>query len=142
MLRLGHIFYCCCLVAKWCPTPCDSVDCSPPRLLCPWDFPGKNIGMGCHFLLQGIFPTQGSNPHFLPWQNTIQPSISCFCSNQSNRCLFREAVGRGRWHWLLMLGNQEAHSFSTGVCRGVGVGGRAKVAPTPCHLCGDSAGWE
>ena len=28
----------------------------------PWDFPGKNTGMGCHFLLQGVFPTQGSNP--------------------------------------------------------------------------------
>ena len=34
----------------------------PTRLLCPWDFPGKNTGVGCHFLLQRIFPTQGSNP--------------------------------------------------------------------------------
>ena len=33
----------------------------PTRLLIPWDFPGKNIGMGCHFLLQGIFPVQGCN---------------------------------------------------------------------------------
>ena len=32
------------------------------RLLGPWDFPGMNTGVGCHFLLQGIFPTQGSNP--------------------------------------------------------------------------------
>ena len=31
------------------------------RLLCPWDFPGKNTGVGCHFLLQVIFPTQGLN---------------------------------------------------------------------------------
>ena len=31
----------------------------PTRLLCPWDFPGKNTGVGCHFFLQGIFPTQG-----------------------------------------------------------------------------------
>ena len=31
------------------------------RLLCPWDSPGKNIGVGCHSLLQGIFPTQGAN---------------------------------------------------------------------------------
>ena len=31
------------------------------RFLCPWDFPGKNTGVGCHFFLQGIFPTQGSN---------------------------------------------------------------------------------
>ena len=32
---------------------------------CPWDFPGKNTGVGCHSLLQGIFLTQGSNPCFL-----------------------------------------------------------------------------
>ena len=38
----------------------------PTRLLHPWDSPGKNTGVGCHSLLQGIFPTQGSNlgpPH-------------------------------------------------------------------------------
>ena len=34
-------------------------------LLCPWGSPGKNAGVGCHFLLQGIFLTQGSNPHLL-----------------------------------------------------------------------------
>ena len=33
----------------------------PARLLCPWDSPGKNTIVGCHFLLQGIFPTQGLN---------------------------------------------------------------------------------
>ena len=33
----------------------------PARILCPWDLPGKNTGVGCHFLLQRIFPTQGSN---------------------------------------------------------------------------------
>ena len=33
----------------------------PARLLCPWDSPGKNTGVGCHSLLQGIFLTQGSN---------------------------------------------------------------------------------
>ena len=31
----------------------------PARLLCPWDSPGKNTGVGCHSLLQGIFLTQG-----------------------------------------------------------------------------------
>ena len=38
----------------------------PARLLCSWDAPGKNTGVGCHALLQGIFPAQGSNsglPH-------------------------------------------------------------------------------
>ena len=35
------------------------------RLLCPWDSPGMNTGVGCYFLLQGIFPIQGSNPCLL-----------------------------------------------------------------------------
>ena len=38
----------------------------PARFLCQWDSSGKNTGVGCHALLQGIFPTQGSNP-CLPW---------------------------------------------------------------------------
>ena len=37
----------------------------PPRLLCPWDSPGKNTRMGCRALLQGIFLTQGWNPRLL-----------------------------------------------------------------------------
>ena len=40
----------------------------PARLLCAWNFSGKNTGMGCHFLLQGIIPTQGSKPCLLLWQ--------------------------------------------------------------------------
>ena len=51
--------------AQSCPTLYDPMDCSPARLLCPWDFPGKHTGAGCHLLLQGIFLTQGSNPHLL-----------------------------------------------------------------------------
>ena len=61
------------------------------RLLCLWNFPGKNTGAGCHFLLQGIFPTQGSNPCLLcllHWQTgfftTAPPGkrinwIYCLC---------------------------------------------------------------
>ena len=41
--------------------------------LCPWDSPGKNTGEFCHFLLQGIFPTQGSNSHLLHWQVDSSP---------------------------------------------------------------------
>ena len=52
------------LVAQPCPTLCNLVDC---RLLCPWDSPGKNTGVACHFPLQGIFPIQGSNPGLLHW---------------------------------------------------------------------------
>ena len=37
----------------------------PARLLCSWDSPGKNTGMECHFLLQGIFLTQGLHSSLL-----------------------------------------------------------------------------
>ena len=40
----------------------------PSRVLCPWDSPGKNTGVGCHFLLQEIFLTQGLYPCLLHWQ--------------------------------------------------------------------------
>ena len=40
---------------------------APGSSLCPWDFPGKSTGVGCHFLLHGIFLTQGSNPGLLHW---------------------------------------------------------------------------
>ena len=52
---------CCCLIAKSCLIH----GLQSTRLLGPWDFPGKNTGVGCHFLLQEIFLTQGSNPHLL-----------------------------------------------------------------------------
>ena len=45
----------------------------PGRLLCPWDFPGKDTGVGCHALLQGIFPTQGLNQHRLRCQADSLP---------------------------------------------------------------------
>ena len=54
-----------------CVTQCDPIDGSPPGFPCPWDSPGKNTGVGCHFLLQGLFPTQGSNTRLLSllhWQ--------------------------------------------------------------------------
>ena len=42
-------------------TPETNTTLQPARLLCPWDSPGKNTGVGSHSLLQRIFPTQGSN---------------------------------------------------------------------------------
>ena len=47
-------------------------------LFCPWDSPGKNTGVGCRAILQGIFPTQGSNPHLLcllHWQAGSLPLV-------------------------------------------------------------------
>ena len=52
-----------CLVVQLCLTLCDSMDCSPGSSV-HGDSPGKNTEVGFHALLQGIFPTQGSNPVF------------------------------------------------------------------------------
>ena len=51
---------------------CDPVDST--RLLCAWNFPGKTTGVDCHFLLQGIFATQGLNSSLLLWQEDSLPS--------------------------------------------------------------------
>ena len=50
-----------CSVAQSCPS-LQSYRLHPTRLLCPWDYPGKNTGVGGHFFLQGFFPTQASKP--------------------------------------------------------------------------------
>ena len=51
-----------CLVAQLCPTLCSLVNCSQPGSSVHGDSTGKNTGVGCHALLQGIFLTQGLNP--------------------------------------------------------------------------------
>ena len=58
------------LVDQLCPTLCDPMN----YILCPWDSPGKNTGVGCHSLLQEIFPTQGSNLGLLQLQADSLPS--------------------------------------------------------------------
>ena len=58
-------------VALLCLTLCNPMDCSLyTRLLSPWNYPGKNTGVGCHFLL-GIVPTQGSNLGLLHWRQIL-----------------------------------------------------------------------
>ena len=70
-----------CLCAKslqLCLTLCDPMDCSPPGSSVHGDSPSKNIEVGCHALLQGIFPTQGSNPRLLcllHWQVGFLPLV-------------------------------------------------------------------
>ena len=85
-----------CLVAQLCLTLCDPMNCSPPGSSVHGDSPGKNTGVGCHALLQGIFPTQGSNPGFLhrrqilyrlSHQGSPHPHLShmkqIFCANNT-----------------------------------------------------------
>ena len=86
----------------------------PTRLLHPWNFPGKSTGVGCHFLLQGIFPSQISNPGLLHcrWmfyclrhqgsvknynpskmQQVVHTFVSVNCTGDWNLLSFQ------RWHW-------------------------------------------
>ena len=65
LFKSTSVFLCCavlCLVSQSCLTLLRPHRLQPTRLLCAWDSPGKNTGVGCHALLQGIFPIQGSNP--------------------------------------------------------------------------------
>ena len=72
-----HIYTCVCvcartcLVTQLCLTFCNPMDCSPPGSSVHEDSPGKNTRVGCHALLQGIFPTQGSNPGLLLYRQIL-----------------------------------------------------------------------
>ena len=68
-----------CLVAQACLPLCDPMDCSPSGSSVHGDSPGKNTGVSCHALFQGIFLIQGSNPsllHLLHWQVVSLPPAS------------------------------------------------------------------
>ena len=85
-----------CLVTESCLTLCDPMDCSPPGSSVHRDSPGKNTGVGCHALLQGIFLTQG----------LLHCSQILYCLSHQlpiwvlNECLLIER-GRGKPKWFL-----------------------------------------
>ena len=59
------------LVTQSSLTLCDPMDCSLPGSTVHGNSPGKNSGVGCHALLQGIFPTQGSKPGLPHWKQIL-----------------------------------------------------------------------
>ena len=70
------------------------------KLLHPWDFQGKSPGVGCHFLLQGIFPTQGSNPGLSHCRQTLYP-LSHQGSNLPR--LKKKKNGGKKWSFLWLV---------------------------------------
>ena len=60
-----------CWLTQSCPILWDPIDCSLPGSSVRGDSQGKNPGVGCHALLQGIFPTQGSNPGLLNYRQIL-----------------------------------------------------------------------
>ena len=87
-----HIHILVCSFAQFCLTVCDPMDCRPPRLPCPRDFPDKNTGVGCHFPSPGDLPNLGIKLPLLHWQvdslplsHLGSPSLYlCFCEIFSN----------------------------------------------------------
>ena len=75
--HLNHFKVCstmrACLVTQSCLTFCNPMDCNPPGSSVHGESSGKNTGVGCHFLLQGIFPTQGLNRHLLHCRGFFTP---------------------------------------------------------------------
>ena len=93
-------------VTQSCPTLCNSM-----RFLCSWNPPGKKTGVGCCFLLQGIFPIQGSRVYllwFLPWQEDsllLSHRGSPYIQENPIILLAELSTGilqaRSEWHYIL-----------------------------------------
>ena len=97
------------------------------RLLHPWDSPGENTGVGCHFLLEGIFPTQGSNPHLPHCRQMLYPPSHqgspiykekqvCFKKALFKRYKEMKARGLPWWKsaWLPLVGNLPSNIVGMG----------------------------
>ena len=99
-----------CLVSQSCPILCDPMDCSPQSSSVHGDSPGKNTGVGCHALLQGIFLTQGLNPglphcrwilYHLSHQGRVNNTILCLRERVSiNKALETPRMMPGTWDLL------------------------------------------
>ena len=100
------------------PTLCDSMDCSPPSSSIPDDSPDKNTRVGCHALLQGIFPTLVLNP-VLPHCRQIlyhlihqgSPSVSYSCSNSTFLDRISLVTHQPRLHYIFLGNHQYLFSF-------------------------------
>ena len=100
------------LVAQSCPTLCDRRDCS----LSPWNSPGKNTGVGCHSLLQGIFLTQGSNPGLQHCRHILyhlSHQGSLVEQGTSRADLWRTDIGTDEWFLIQMIQKHIALSRSS-----------------------------
>jgi len=82
IVKSHSVCVCVCVTSlQSCLTLCSPMDCSPPGSSIHGDSPGKNTGVGCHSLLQGIFPTQRLNPYLLqllnsyPWNFLLSPKF-------------------------------------------------------------------
>ena len=107
---LGNLVWMC-LISQSCRL-CDPTDLEPAVLLCPWNFPGRNTGVGCYFLLQGIFLTQGLNLCLLcllHWQVDSLPL--CHLGRPLGENLQAKKQPRSRAHSLIILQGDNRGSY-------------------------------
>ena len=90
-------------LAQSCPTLCDPVD-------CPWNSPGQNTGVGSLSLLQGIFPTQGSNPGLRHCRQILHQLSHKGSPSRHQECLYR-LLGP-----TLMVSDSEELEWSLRIC--------------------------
>ena len=94
----------------------------PARLLCLWNFPVKNTGVNCHALLQGIFLTQGLNPHFLhllaggyfataPLGKSQEFNLEAINKSLLLKCKLNIILKLIIWQLIILLKNQKAFLF-------------------------------
>ena len=107
--KILHI--CVYLDAQLCLTLWDPMDWSQPGSSVHGDSPGKNTGLGCHALLQGISPTQGLNPGLphcrrILYQLSYRETCNCICILNPNK-QFLHHIGDsqrvGGWQWIYIL---------------------------------------
>ena len=95
-----------CLVAQSCRTLCKPMDCSQPDSSVHGDSPGKSTGVGCHALLQGIFPTQGSNPGLPHCRRTL------YHLSQQAESLPESFAYGGSWIFSLILSGHSKQAWT------------------------------
>ena len=128
-LRLQQSLPSKCVLVMSCPLQSHGLQ--PTRLLCPWDSPGKNTGVDCHFLFQGIFSTQGSIAGLLHCRQilyhwaTREALLSMNLKNKNAivpqrppKAYCTVATGATQWqavtHWGSHSGH--AHVLEEGIC--------------------------
>ena len=96
----------------------------PARLLCPWDSPGKNMGAGCHSLLQGIFLTRGSNLgllhcrqilYCLSYRDDPVGKIRLVSTYDTRPSLRNELLEWNKWQTSIWLQSTARGRFSPGI---------------------------
>ena len=116
------------------------MDCSPPASLVLGIFPGKNTGVDCHSLLQGIFLTQGLNPGLPHYQQSKNHSLPLAQRVHFSSWLKSTLFMKGASSWYFPHFKRSISSFQyTGTLKGIRMTDIARILPVPqeisCCMC-------